>query len=178
LFHNVIISDTSCLIVLSNIGQLELLKKLFGRVTITPEVFEEFTIKYKDKMPEWIDVKEAKNKEKVIELNTKLGLGESSSIVLASETPGSLVIIDEKKAREYALNIGLNVIGTVGVIRRATDVNIIESHEKANEIFRELKSKGFWLNAKFVGNINYPINSKSNNTQESAQEQNQPHKFR
>jgi len=156
LFHNVIISDTSCLIALSNIGQLELLEKLFGRVTITPEVREEFTIKYKEKIPEWIEVKEAKNKKMVIELNAKLGLGESSSIVLATETPSSLVIIDEKRAREYALNMGLNVIGTVGVIRKAADINIIESHEKANELFRELKNKGFWLNTKLAGNINYP----------------------
>jgi predicted nucleic acid-binding protein len=176
--HNVIISDTSCLIALSNIGQLELLKKLFGRVTITPEVFEEFTVKYKDKMPEWIDIKEARNKEKVIKLTSELGLGESSSIVLATETPSSLVIIDEKKAREYALNMGLNVIGTVGIIRRATDINIIESREKANELFRELKNNGFWLNTKLSDNINYQINSKLNNTQEPAQEQTQQHKFR
>jgi predicted nucleic acid-binding protein len=178
LFNNVIISDTSCLIVLSNIGQLELLEKLFGRVTITPEVFEEFTKKYKEKIPEWVDVREAKNKEKIIELNTKLGLGESSSIVLAAETPNSLVIIDEKKARKYALNIGLNVIGTVGIIRKAADINMIESHEKANELFRELKNKGFWLNAKLADNINYPVNSKLNNTQDTAQEQTQQRKFR
>jgi len=81
-----------------------------------------------------------------------LGLGESSSIVLASETSNSLVIIDEKKAREYALNIGLNVIGTVAIIRRATDINIIESHEKANEIFRELKTNGFRINTKLTEN--------------------------
>jgi predicted nucleic acid-binding protein len=166
--HNVIISDTSCLIALSNIGQLELLKKLFGRVTITPEVFEEFTVKYKEKMPEWIDIKEPKNKEKVIKLNTELGLGESSSIVLAIETPGSLVIIDEKKAREYALNIGLNVIGTVGIIRRAADINIIESHKKANELFNELKNKGFWINTRLADNINYPENSETKNIQEQT----------
>ena len=149
-YNNVIISDTSCLIALSNIGQLDLLKKVFGRVTITPEVFDEYTKKYNEKIPDWIDIKEAKNKNKIIELNTKLGLGESSSIVLASEIPSSLVIIDEKKAREYALNLGLNVIGTVGIIRRATDINIIESPQKANELFRELKNNGFRLNNKLA----------------------------
>jgi predicted nucleic acid-binding protein len=169
LYNNVIISDTSCLIALSNIGQLELLKKLFGRVTITPEVFDEFTKKYNEKIPEWIDIKEAKNKEKVIKLNTDLGLGESSSIILATETPGSLVIIDEKKAREYALNLGLNVIGTVGIIRRAADINIIESHKKANELFNELINNGFRLNKKLVN-----IDSKTNN----SQEQDQRHNFR
>jgi predicted nucleic acid-binding protein len=170
-YNNVIISDTSCLIALSNIGQLELLKKLFGRVTITPEVLEEFTKKYNEKMPEWIDIKKAKNKDKVNQLNADLGLGESSSIVLATETPGSLVIIDEKKAREYALNLGLNVIGTVGIIRKAADINIIESHKKANELFSELINNGFRLNKKLV-------NIESKNTQEPASEQNQQNKFR
>jgi len=171
LYNNVIISDTSCLIALSNIGQLELLKKLFGRVTITPEVLDEFTKKYKENIPEWFDIKEAKNKDKVNKLNADLGLGESSSIVLATETPSSLVIIDEKKAREYALNLGLNVIGTVGIIRRAADINIIESHKKANELFSELINKGFRLNKKLV-------NIDSQNTQESTHEQNQQQKFK
>jgi len=171
LYNNVIISDTSCLIALSNIGQLELLNKLFGRVTITPEVLDEFTKKFNEKIPKWIDIKEAKNKEKVLKLNSDLGLGESSSIVLATETPGSLVIIDEKKAREYALNLGLNVIGTVGIIRRAADINIIESHKKANELFNELINNGFRLNKKLV-------NIESKNTQESTEEQNQQQNFR
>ena len=159
---NVIISDTSCLIVLSNIGQLDLLNKLYAHVTITPEVFDEFSKKYKEILPEWIDIKEAKNKEKVNELNTLLELGESSSIILASETPESLVIIDDKKAREYALDFGLNVIGTIGVIKQATDRNIIESKEKANELFIELKNKGFWIKDVLINEIKYPVNSESN----------------
>lgn len=32
---NVIVSDTSCLILLSKIGELELLEKVFGEITIT-----------------------------------------------------------------------------------------------------------------------------------------------
>ena len=100
-----------------------------------------------------------------------MGLGESSSIVLATETPGSLVIIDEKKAREYALNLGLNVIGTVGIIRRAADINIIESHKKANELFSELINNGFRINKKLV-------NIDSKNTHESTQEGNQQQTFR
>jgi len=155
-YNNVIISDTTCLAGLANIGQLELLKKLYGSVTITPEVFEEFTEKYEEKIPEWINVKEAQNKEKINEIKIKLGLGESTAIVLASETPGSLVIIDDKKAREYALDIGLNIIGTIGVIRQATERNIIESPEKANALFQELKNKGFWLKNELVDNIKYP----------------------
>lgn len=37
-----IISDTSCIILLDKIGELEILKKLFGTITTTLEIAEEF----------------------------------------------------------------------------------------------------------------------------------------
>jgi len=45
-----IISDTSCLILLEKIGELELLKKLFGNVITTQTVGDEFG----NPLPEWI----------------------------------------------------------------------------------------------------------------------------
>jgi predicted nucleic acid-binding protein len=40
--HKAIISDTSCLILLDKIGELEILLKLFGQILTTPEVANEF----------------------------------------------------------------------------------------------------------------------------------------
>lgn len=40
--HKAIISDTSCLILLEKIGELELLRKLFGVIITTQEVASEF----------------------------------------------------------------------------------------------------------------------------------------
>jgi hypothetical protein len=57
---NVIISDTSYIANHSNIEQLDLLKKLYGHVTITPEAFEEFTEKNNEILPDWIGIKESK----------------------------------------------------------------------------------------------------------------------
>jgi predicted nucleic acid-binding protein len=45
-----VISNTICLIALSNINMLELLQKRYGRVFITPEVESEFG----DILPDWI----------------------------------------------------------------------------------------------------------------------------
>jgi predicted nucleic acid-binding protein len=33
-----IISDTSCFIILANIGQLNLLQKVYGQITTTPDI--------------------------------------------------------------------------------------------------------------------------------------------
>ncbi len=37
-----IISDTSCFIILTNIGELELLQKVYGQIVTTPEIVAEF----------------------------------------------------------------------------------------------------------------------------------------
>lgn len=42
---DVAIPDTSCLIALSNTGELELLKKLYSKIIIAKEVFAEFSEK-------------------------------------------------------------------------------------------------------------------------------------
>ena len=36
--HEVIIADTSCLITLTNAGELDLLRQIYGEVAITPEI--------------------------------------------------------------------------------------------------------------------------------------------
>ena len=54
--NNIIISDTSCLIALSNIGKLHILKDLYQEVTITNEVQNEFG----EPLPGWIIVKNVK----------------------------------------------------------------------------------------------------------------------
>ena len=38
----VIISDTSCFIILHNIGEFDLLQKVYGRIITTPEVASEY----------------------------------------------------------------------------------------------------------------------------------------
>ena len=48
-------------------------------------------------------------------LNTPLGLGESEAISLAFEI-GSIVIIDERPARRLAKSLGIDVIGTLGIL--------------------------------------------------------------
>lgn len=47
---NIIISDTSCLIALSKIENLEILRELYQEVIITTDVLQEFG----DYIPDWI----------------------------------------------------------------------------------------------------------------------------
>ena len=72
----VVVSDTSCLIVLSKIGHLDLLKSIYGSVIITPTIAAE----YKDPLPEWIEIHSPKNTSLQILLEETLDPGESSAI--------------------------------------------------------------------------------------------------
>ena len=80
--NKIIISDTSCLIALSNIGLLSVLRDLYQEILITQEVKDEFG----EKLPDWIKVLKVKNVEKQREIAKELDKGEASSIALALET--------------------------------------------------------------------------------------------
>ena len=69
--NRIIITDTSCLIALSNINELQILPDLFHEIIITPEVSAEFG----EKLPDWIKVTEAKNREKQADLEKILDRG-------------------------------------------------------------------------------------------------------
>ena len=53
-----IISDTSCFIILTNIGELELLHKVYGQIITTPEIVAEFG----ETLPEWVEIAEVTDK--------------------------------------------------------------------------------------------------------------------
>lgn len=118
-----IISDTSCLIVLSKIGELDLLLKMYGHVMTTVEVSTE----YGDMIPDWIKIKNASNKfsQQILQIN--LGKGEASAIALALEIPDSIIILDDFKARKVANQLGLTITGTIGIIVKAKLKGIIPS---------------------------------------------------
>jgi predicted nucleic acid-binding protein len=110
-----IISDTSCLILLDKIEQLDLLKKLFGAVVTTSTVAAEFG----EVLPEWIHIQDPSDKRNQLILETSLDKGEASAIALAMEKADCLLIIDELKGRKLARQLGLNITGTLGLIAEA-----------------------------------------------------------
>lgn len=141
-----IISDTSCFIVLSNIGKLELLQKIYGEIITTPEV----VLEYESPLPNWVKVQSPTDKysQKILEL--QLDKGESSAIALAIEIPESTVILDDYKARKLALNIGIRVTGTIGVIIKAKLCGIIPS---VKPYIENMQKAGFYIDEKLVKQI-------------------------
>ena len=117
----VVIADASCLIVLTKIGELDVLRRLYGTVLTTPVVAAEFG----RPLPEWLRLASARNHRQEQELMQRLDAGEASAIALGLEKPGSTVILDDYKARQVAERLGVRLTGTLGVLIKATRAGVV-----------------------------------------------------
>ncbi len=138
--RKVVISDASCFILLQKIDALEILGQTYGTVTTTPDVRSEV----KFQLPEWVEVRSPVSSELVVKLVRSIDLGEATAIALASEIVGSIVILDDLKARKVAKELGLEVTGTVGVILKAKNCGIID---KVKPLLAAIHQTNFRLSA-------------------------------
>ena len=118
-----IISDTSCFIILSNIGELDLLQKVYGHIITTQEIANEFG----EILPDWVFIHSVNDKYRQQLLEMQIDKGESSAIALALEIPDCTIILDDFKARKIAAQLGLNYTGTIGIIIKAKLNGVIPS---------------------------------------------------
>ena len=131
-----IISNASCLIVLDNIGMLDVLKELYGKVFITEEVSKEFG----KTVPDWIEVRKVSDNKYLKLMKNFVDLGEASTIALAVETDDIVIILDDLKARKLGQKLNLKITGTIGVLIKARKKNIITSTQ---EVLNRLRNEGF-----------------------------------
>lgn len=120
-----VVSDASPLIALARIDCLQLLPNLFGRVVIPTEVYAEVAVAGAG-LPgasqiaeaSWIEIVSVIDSAALEEARqrTGLGAGEVGAIILAKEVAAGLTLIDERRARRYAKDRGLEVIGCVGIL--------------------------------------------------------------
>ena len=134
--YELIIADTSCLILLDEINELHLLNQLFAIVHITPEIADEF----KSPLPSFIRISKPENTKLVQQLTKKIDLGEASALALAKESNSALLIIDDLKGRMLAKEMGLNFTGTLGIIVMAKDTGILK---KIKPIFDKIQKTNF-----------------------------------
>ena len=137
-----IISDSTCLIALDRIGQLTLLKQLFEQIYVPTAVHREF-----GKKVNWIKVTSVHNPIAIKTLMIQIDAGESEVIALALEMQDCVAILDDKKARRIAQDIGLKITGTVGLLLKAKKDGLID---KIKPLLNQLNDAGF-----HVGGILY-----------------------
>jgi len=114
----VVIADASCLIALDNIDHLYLLQRLFLNIHITEIIADEFG----SSLPDWFLIHQISNLK---ELDLVLDPGEASALTLVLSFENALVIIDEKKGRKVAIELGLTITGTLKILLLAKQKDII-----------------------------------------------------
>jgi predicted nucleic acid-binding protein len=144
--HKTIISDASVLIVLHKINEIEILKKVYNEVVITPLIASEFG----EEIPDWIKIKSVENLKYQAILETMLDKGEASALSLAFEMGNSLLILDDLKARKVAHDLNLKFTGTLGVINKAKYLGVIP-HVKP--IIEKLIQTNFRISTKIVNEM-------------------------
>jgi predicted nucleic acid-binding protein len=140
----IVIADSSCLIALARSGQLDILRVLFGQIVIPAAVYDEVVIQGEGRpgsdevaQAEWIITKQVQDQLAVRALRLTLGRGESEAMVLAAETAARFLILDDWRARQSAIGMGLPVIGTLSILQRATEKGLIVNLESSLEKLRQ-----------------------------------------
>lgn len=117
-------SNTSPLLYLHLIKQLELLPQLYGNVPIPPAVESE--------------------------LQAGAARGEAEVIALGLENPHSRLILDDTLGRRIARLQQLQVTGTVGVVVKAKHAGLLPA---VSPVIDALRKAGLWLSEGLVAEV-------------------------
>lgn len=129
----IVVSNTTPLIGLASIGRFDLLKELFGEISIAQAVYDEAVVagrevggaKREVSSAGWVKTIAISDRLAVEVLLDELDRGEAETIVLASELGADWVLMDERKGRRKLSQMGLQKIGTVGILLKAKQVGLI-----------------------------------------------------
>ena len=133
-----IIADSTCLIALERIGQIEILPALFESVLIPPAVAQEFGIS----LP-WLKVERLSDQVLVAVLKMMIDDGEAEAIALSQEQK-CRIILDDRQARRVGQDMGLRVIGTAGILILAKQRGILST---IKPVLQNLDDTGFYISA-------------------------------
>lgn len=159
-----IISNSSPLILLAKINKLNVLEKLYGKISIPYEVYNEVVIKGKNEnysdaaliekgINEFIFVKgiNQDNKKDADSLKNIVGSGESEAIILCLQEKAKMLLIDNLEPRKIAQVKGIKCRSTPGILLEALKNKIIIFNEYESGI-KEL-SKYAWLSGDVVAHF-------------------------
>jgi predicted nucleic acid-binding protein len=134
----IVISDTTPLISLMKIGQLDLVHRMFGEIQIPEAVFMELVSNRRfpeesRQIRECSFIKTAKVADAAavdqLSRSTGLDIGESEAIILSGFTKANLLLMDEVRGRSVAQQMGIPLMGTVGMLMAAYKEGLLSKNE-------------------------------------------------
>lgn len=127
-----VVVNTTPIIALSLIGELDLLRILYGQVLAPSSVEAEVLAggrggigRTELQEASWLRIVSLQEPSRA-DLLADLDRGEAEVIALAQELSADLVIIDERLARRHARRLGLTLTGTLGVLLKAKQLGYVK----------------------------------------------------
>jgi predicted nucleic acid-binding protein len=146
----IVVSDTSVVTALIQIGRIDLLSEIFGGVVIPEAVADELAVSH-IALPAWIRTMCVRDRQAVEDLCSELDAGESEAITLALELGADYLLMDEKLGRAAAQRAGLTTIGILGVAIAAKRKGLLSD---VAPLILELREKAsFWISAELEARV-------------------------
>jgi len=117
----VAVSDASPIIALNQIHRLDLLRNQFGQVVVPPAIELEVEPSA-GVLPAWVHRQYAPVPPDFLR---DLDPGEREAIALTIQLGANFLVIDDLPGRHAAMSLGLRVIGSLGLLVRAKQSNLI-----------------------------------------------------
>ena len=150
-----VIVNSTPLIALAGIGELDILKSVYGQITIPTAVFDEVTVKNGKiadsiKAANWINVENIQDADSKKMYKAKLHAGEVEVMILAQEQHADLIVIDDNAAKKTATYLGLNAIGTMAVLLRAKQLGCIND---VGSYIDKMVANGFFISPEVIAMV-------------------------
>ena len=128
-----VIADTSPINYLLLIGHIDLLPALFDRVILPAVVRDELghpkaplvVREWINNPPDWVDIRQSPVSHAPDSALAGLDAGEEDAIALALELHADLLLMDDEEGATAARAKGLEVTGTLGILRRAAQRRLL-----------------------------------------------------
>jgi uncharacterized protein len=148
-----VISDTSPIANLLQIGKLDLLEKIYENIIIPPTVWQEILALEQFgydlsnlKNATWLQIIAPTNQPLITALEELLDRGETEAISLADELHADFLLIDERKGRKIAQDLQLKTIGILGILIEAKSLGLL--NEVKPVLNNLINIAGFWISEK------------------------------
>lgn len=143
----IIVSDTGPLHYLIQIGEIDVLKTLAGRVLIPQAVYDELQApntphqvkEWIDSRPAWIEVRQATTS--LFTPQKKIGKGETEAIALAIELKVDALLIDDGDGIKEARRLQIPTLRLFTLLERAAEKELLD----LNEAVAKMRKTNFHL---------------------------------
>jgi predicted nucleic acid-binding protein len=137
---SLVVSDSGPVHYLVLCDAIEVIPQLFGKLvlpaSVARELFERQTPPevraWIQALPHWASLANPRQ----IDSAANLGLGEREAIALACELKATHLLVDDRAARRIATQRGLLIAGTVGILDKAAELDLLSLPDTLQKLLR------------------------------------------